>query len=211
MDRFAYNSTWCIGIIWWIGILFPPNIESRSIFFPSELEPTFRAKLETCVGNPLAPFEFQSSDFTDQRIRDTFSKINQRSKLEGSARAKSIRCLQKLDLTKDQIQDLGHALEAEFNLEVEIFFIYVRWLDSISALDKSRNESFLKSRYDLMKIIQIKTKDLTVNKREESSKQLDEEFSSLYLSVLRSYYDYFYEMEPASRELFFYSKKGNKR
>lgn len=211
MVRFLKLSPWWIGLV--VVNLFIPrsSIESRSIFFPGDIDPSFRIILDKCVGSTLPPFEFQNIDFSENKMRDTFSKISQRSKLEGRARAQSIRCLQNLDLTEDQVQGLGHALESEFKLEVDLFLIYIRWLDSISGLDKSENESFLKSRYDLMRIIQIKTKDLLVDKRTISNARLDEEFSNLYLSILRGYYDFYYEMEPTSRELFFYFKKGNKK
>lgn len=176
------------------------ELEASSVYFPSELNPKYEKLFSPCVGRSLPAFRFRMEDLDPARIRSVFARLKERSEMEGKARAQSIRCLRKIPLTDSQIQALDSGLESLFRMERTLFFIYTRYLDNATGINRSRNETFLKSRYDLMVVIQTKTKDWVLGNRGEDDSKLDRDFSHLYLSVLRTYYDFYTELDPITRQ-----------
>lgn len=191
-----------------IVFFFSEKLGAGSVYFPSDLKPNFRKKIEHCVLPSLPAYEFQKTDIHPSRLKQVFSSMSKRAKLEGRYRAKSILCLRKLNLTEKEKEDMNRALDSLFAVEVMLFLNYSRFLDQATGIDRSLNSKFLKSRYDLMIIIQTKTKDWVLDHEDEYDSDLEKDFSNLYLSVLRTYYDFYIEMDPSTMDRFFKFKEG---
>ncbi|MCC5814883.1 MAG: hypothetical protein JJT78_09010 [Leptospira sp.] len=172
------------------------------------MNPKYAKKFSPCVKPSLPPFRFKRDDIEQSNIRKVFSRLKEQSQLEGKTRASSVRCLRKLKLDKKEEQALESALESMFGVENSLFFTYTRFLDSATGIDRTRNKAFLKSRYDLMIVIQTKTKDWVLGYEDEEDSRLDEDFSNLYLSVLRTYYDFYLELDPVTRNKVFDRLEG---
>lgn len=184
------------------------ELHASSVYFPSNLTPKFRKIVEPCVRPALPPFRFRRYDLDSRNLRNVFQRLKARSQKEGKLRADSVRCLRNLDLTDKQKENMKRALESMFQVEKNLFFNYTRFLDQATGMDRTRNASFLKSRYDLMIILQTKTLDWVLEKEEEDESVLEKDFSNLYLSILRTYYDFFLELDPATLDHYFKTMEG---
>lgn len=185
---------------------------ANPMYFPSKLDAPLRVKIQECEKKALSPFEFVLEDFEDNRLAETFKKMSDRAHLEGRVRGESLRCLREKATETSELSALDSGLESLFVVERQLFFTYVRWLDAQLGWDRGHradSKVFLSNRYDLMKLIQMKSRDILRTHPPEKIQWLlvEQEFASLYLSVLRGYYDFFYAMNEDTRIRYFHNKQ----
>jgi hypothetical protein len=186
------------------------NLESSGIYLPGKMDSRLRALVQKCESTALVIFEFNQKDFESNELKNTLTRIKQRSSLEGKARVESIVCLRNLNLNKEDREAIAFSIEKLFLVELQLYNNYIRWMQAGLALDAINMESFLKSRYDLMVLIQKKSIETFMEQELVDKNELVTDFSNLYLSVLRSYFDAIYNLDPPAREKFFQLKQGKK-
>jgi len=184
---------------------------SQTIYFPGKMEASFRNKINRCESKSISQFEYKQLDFYQESLRRTLSKMSKRSKLEGKTRTDSIRCLLNLNLNTQEKILVSGSLQDLFEVEIQLYQTYLRWIQSGLGLDAKLLESYFQSRYDLMVLIQIKT--LTVWKLDDPQdlSEVESDFSNLYQSVHRSYFDAIYGLDPRVRDRYFQIKEGRKQ
>ncbi|MCZ8238762.1 MAG: hypothetical protein O9346_04290 [Leptospiraceae bacterium] len=194
-----------------LGISFCQPILAQTLYFPGKMEASLRNKIDVCGSKPIAKFEFKESDFYQESLRQTLSKISQRSKLEGKTRAASLLCIIKMNLNTQEKKMVSAALQDLFDIEIQLYQSYLKWMQAGLGLDAKNLESYFQSRYDLMILIQ--TKSITILNLDKSPNQADieEDFSNLYQSVHRSNFDAVYSLDPSVRERYFQVKEGRKQ
>ncbi len=185
------------------------GLQTSGIYLPGKIDPKLRALIQKCETAPLPNFEWKSKDFDSNELKNTLSRMKQRANLEGKARVDSILCLRNLNLNPDDQKSVAFSFEKLFTVELQLFNNYIRWMQKGLALDAIQMDSFLKSRYDLMVLIQKKSIDTFTEPELEDKNDLLVDFSNLYLSVLRSYFDAIYNLDAPAREKFFQLKQGN--
>ncbi|MCG9876696.1 MAG: hypothetical protein MH321_18120 [Leptospiraceae bacterium] len=194
-----------------LGVSFSQPILSQTIYFPGKMEAALRSKIDVCISKPIVKFEFKESDFYQEALRQTLSKISQRSKLEGKVRTASLLCITKMNLNAQEKKMVSAAMQDLFDVEIQLYQSYLKWLQAGLGLDAKNLESYFQSRYDLMILIQ--TKSITILNLDKSPNQaeIEEDFSNLYQSVHRSNFDTIYGLDPSVRERYFQVKEGRKQ
>jgi hypothetical protein len=206
------KSSICLcGFLWTIlFFLFGfSSVFSAGIYLSLDKNKTLESELRLCSGEKIQIGTFRIEDLDDSNLNRTLQKLKSDSIREGSARTKSVICLRNL-ITNGKIskEDLEFSLERYFAWEKSIFSNYGKWLVGLPGLKKEKVNAFLQSRYDLMVYIQSKTRDSILESTPPSERELNEEFSQLYLSVQRAYFDFLYSFDSVDRNRYFAYKKG---
>lgn len=184
-----------------ILILFlPSTIQGSHIFLVGISNHEDQSTYYNCIGKPLPPFQFNESDFNLGSMPYVYKKMKSRSREEGKARVQSIQCIQNIFLLNGKKKEVLNSIQSFFEIEKELFVLYSQFLDHAIGLDRSKNSSFLKARYDLLVLTQNKTYEIIFQKDNLNYIELEDEFSNLYYSILRTYFDFFLEIGPDSRK-----------
>ncbi|WCL48438.1 hypothetical protein [Leptospira sp. GIMC2001] len=188
--------------------LVAPGLQASGLFFPGKFNPELKAKLSKCEIAPLPPFRFELSDFDEKNIINLTKKMRARSIIEGEARGRSITCIRNLVLTDIEFNQMDGALNSMFKVESQLLFTYGRWLESQSGLDLSDVRKFLQSRYELNNLIQSSTREKIIDVTVDEQSVINADFATMYHSVLRTYFEYIYNLDDYSRTRYFQAKKG---
>lgn len=170
-----------------------------------------KKKMDSCAGDwdKKKRFIFKEKHFELQE----FDRINQEllvvATQSGKERISQIDCILNLKISDSEKVEFKKSLDGYQDVILSFLEYYNRWLYSfekksiMTPMDKKYTSEFILLKFDLYTLLHNKTKDVLI-KGDKLSKEelngLEEQFISIYLSLLKGNFEYYNAITPELRK-----------
>lgn len=187
------------------------TLQSSPVFFVWEEEIDLKKKVNSCAGDfdKKKRFHFKEKHFDLQEFDRVSQELALAASQSGKERTTQIECLLNLKISEKEKQELKKSLDFYQDVMLSFLEYYNRWLYSfekkniMTPMDKKYTSELILLKFDLYTLLHNKTKETLLTKDKldkEELNALEEQITSIYLSILKGNFEYYNAITPELRK-----------